>query len=401
MNEKIGGLEKSIYGMIRFRQAIDDSDLIDLGYSGSNFMWNNKREGKSNIQERIDRFFASNLWRDNFEYVMVEHLGFHTSDHHPILLNFDKISRQLKCSYSDIRELEKLVEVLIDSEELFWKQCSRVEWLEARDRNSKFFHARATARKKKNYVQRLLNSEGRFEDTVEGMAWVTQEYFQALFKTSFPSPADINVNHCLVGKVLSGKRVNREAFKSLIEQLWSLFGAVETELVGVNTFMFYFNNQVDRDRIWQRGPWYFEKSLIALEKPTGAGNISFLGFNKVELWVQISDVPIMCMNRRTAKWLAEHIGVVIDIPSGSKECWGRYMRVKVQIDILKPLKQWLRLTFDKSDNIVVVGLKYERLPKFCYAYGKIRHGIKECFDIEARTEALEGKLTKFGLWPQF
>ncbi|TXG54079.1 hypothetical protein EZV62_019335 [Acer yangbiense] len=53
---------------------------------------------------------------------------------------------------------------------------------------------------------------------------------------------------------------------------------------------------------------------------------------------------------------------------------------------------------DKSDNIVVVGLKYERLPEFCYACGKIGHGIKECLDIEARNEALTGKTTKFGSW---
>jgi hypothetical protein len=35
MNEKLGGSEKSISGMIRFRQAVDKCDLIDLGFSGS------------------------------------------------------------------------------------------------------------------------------------------------------------------------------------------------------------------------------------------------------------------------------------------------------------------------------------------------------------------------------
>ncbi|KAK2657081.1 hypothetical protein Ddye_010133 [Dipteronia dyeriana] len=74
------------------------------------------------------------------------------------------------------------------------------------------------------------------------------------------------------------------------------------------------------------------------------------------------------------------------------------MRVKVQIDITKPLKRWLRLKLDKSDDIVAVGLKYERLPEFCYACGKIGYGIKECLDKEARTEALEGKIMKFGSW---
>ncbi|TXG69859.1 hypothetical protein EZV62_004794 [Acer yangbiense] len=113
---------------------------------------------------------------------------------------------------------------------------------------------------------------------------------------------EAEVNHCLVGKVLSGKRVNIEAFRTLIEQLWSPFGA------------------------------------------------------------------------------------------------GKFMRVKVQLDIQKPLKRWLCLKLDKSDNIVVVWLRYERLLEFCYACGKIRHGIKECLDTEARNEALAGKTTKFGSW---
>ncbi|KAK3223533.1 hypothetical protein Dsin_010558 [Dipteronia sinensis] len=206
------------------------------------------------------------------------------------------------------------------------------------------------------------------------------------------------VDHCLVGKVLSGKKVNRDAFKGLIEQLWSQFGKVEIESVGENIFMFYFTNMEDRNRIWQRGPWYFDKSLIALEKPTGMGDISCLGFNTVELWVQIHDVPIMCMNRRTAKWLAEQIGGVIDIPTEPKDCWGKFMRVKVQLTIPKPLKRWLRLKLDDSDTVVMVGLKYERLPDFCYACGKIGHVIKECLDVGARTEALSGQFTKYGSW---
>ncbi|TXG48580.1 hypothetical protein EZV62_024455 [Acer yangbiense] len=40
------------------------------------------------------------------------------------------------------------------------------------------------------------------------------------------------VDRCLVGKVLSGKEVNREAFKGLIERIWSPFGQVDVELVG-------------------------------------------------------------------------------------------------------------------------------------------------------------------------
>ncbi|TXG56775.1 hypothetical protein EZV62_018088 [Acer yangbiense] len=173
---------------------------------------------------------------------------------------------------------------------------------------------------------------------------------------------------------------------------------VAIEAVGVNIFMFHFINQEEQNHIWQRGSWYFDKSLIILEKPEGMGNISLLRFNKVELWIQIHDVPIMCMNRRTAKWMAKQLGKVIEIPMESKDCWGKFMKVKVLIDISKSLKRWLRLKLDKSTNILMVSLKYERLPEFCYVCGRIGHASKECFDEEAKIEALKGDLTKYGSW---
>ncbi|TXG57799.1 hypothetical protein EZV62_015628 [Acer yangbiense] len=207
-----------------------------------------------------------------------------------------------------------------------------------------------------------------------------------------------DVDKCLVGRVLSGKKVNRDAFKGLIEQIWSPFGQVEVELVGENTFMFYFINKEDRNRVWLRGPWHFGNSLIVLEKPEGSGNISKLGFNRADIWVQIHDIPIMCMNRRTTRWLAEQIGEVVEIPSESRECWGKYIRVKVKIDITKPLKQWLKLKLGKFEEVTMVGLKYERLSEFCFTCGRIGHGNKECLDEEARKLALEGLPMKFRSW---
>ncbi|KAK3221487.1 hypothetical protein Dsin_008512 [Dipteronia sinensis] len=40
-----------------------------------------------------------------------------------------------------------------------------------------------------------------------------------------------DVDRCLVRKVMAGKKVNREAFKGLIEQIWNPFGSVEIEMV--------------------------------------------------------------------------------------------------------------------------------------------------------------------------
>ncbi|KAK3193018.1 hypothetical protein Dsin_024328 [Dipteronia sinensis] len=62
------------------------------------------------------------------------------------------------------------------------------------------------------------------------------------------------VSHCLVGKVLAGKRINREAFTNVIEQLWSSIGVVEVEMMDENLFVFYFPRNEDRVLVWAKGP---------------------------------------------------------------------------------------------------------------------------------------------------
>ncbi|TXG46781.1 hypothetical protein EZV62_026075 [Acer yangbiense] len=207
-----------------------------------------------------------------------------------------------------------------------------------------------------------------------------------------------DVSHCLIGKVLSGKKVNREAFINMINQLWSPFGQVEIEVIADNIFMFFFTKSEDRDAVWRRGPWHFDNHLIVLEKPIGAGEISELGFDKVDMWVQIHNLPLMYMNRRAARSLAEEIGQVIEIPADAKECRGKFLRVKVRIDVNKPLKRFIKLAVDDTERVVVAPLIYERLPKFCYACGKLGHVLRECPNDEARIDALEGVSTQFGAW---
>ncbi|KAK3218464.1 hypothetical protein Dsin_012434 [Dipteronia sinensis] len=90
-----------------------------------------------------------------------------------------------------IRTIEKDVEGLLYCDEIYWKQRSRVDWLGAGDRNSRYFHAKATARKKKNHISSLLDTAGRTQETEEGMAVVVSDFFASLFKSVNPPMEDI------------------------------------------------------------------------------------------------------------------------------------------------------------------------------------------------------------------
>lgn len=67
------------------RHVVDRNRLIDLGYSGCG--WNNKRVGKANIQERLDRGFVNEHWHLLFPNASILCLTTSHSDHMSILLN--------------------------------------------------------------------------------------------------------------------------------------------------------------------------------------------------------------------------------------------------------------------------------------------------------------------------
>ncbi|KAF7121272.1 hypothetical protein RHSIM_Rhsim13G0210000 [Rhododendron simsii] len=86
--EKSGGRDKEGWEMQDFRNFIDDNDLIDVGYVGYPFTWNNKRGGRDNIRMRLDRAVVNPRWRVDFPNGALLHLKPGGSDHCPILLRY-------------------------------------------------------------------------------------------------------------------------------------------------------------------------------------------------------------------------------------------------------------------------------------------------------------------------
>lgn len=84
--DKKGGRQMVSSSRFNLRQLTDDLGLIDLGFTGKRFTWNNRRSGLDNIQERIDRGFANDAWRMLFPHANITHLVALKSDHCPLML---------------------------------------------------------------------------------------------------------------------------------------------------------------------------------------------------------------------------------------------------------------------------------------------------------------------------
>jgi hypothetical protein len=63
-------------------------------------------------------------------------------------------------NWRHIQSIERDLDELLECEEIFWRQRSRVTWLREGDCNTKFFHAKASSLKKRNVLHGLFDAVG-------------------------------------------------------------------------------------------------------------------------------------------------------------------------------------------------------------------------------------------------
>ena len=81
-----------------------------------------------------------------------------------------------------INILRREINELIRHEEMYWRQRSRSLWLPTGDKNTIFFHQRASQRKKKNSIEGLHDKDGVWQTDLGQITSIVEEYYADLFK---------------------------------------------------------------------------------------------------------------------------------------------------------------------------------------------------------------------------
>eukprot|EP00253_Pinus_taeda_P002898 PITA_02898 len=90
-----------------------------------------------------------------------------------------------------IRDLTARKNELLLKEEITWRLKSRALWLREGDRNSKFFHSFANARRKINTIWNIRDSGGDFLSTQEEISNEASAFFHHHYKRGYSSPIDM------------------------------------------------------------------------------------------------------------------------------------------------------------------------------------------------------------------
>lgn len=191
------------------------------------------------------------------------------------------------------------------------------------------------------------------------------------------SLSGLNPRLCLVGKFITEGVVDFSAMQQTFAALWRPGKGVCIRELDVNLFVFQFYHELDVRRVLDGSPWSFNRKAIILKRMEG-NNPRCMKLDSLDLWVQIHDLPIGCMSERIIKEVGNFVGTFVESCSKNFDRdWKEYMRVRVSIDLSKPLKRRMKIR-KSGDEWQWIVFKYENVPSFCFICGLLGHSEKFC-----------------------
>ncbi|GJX68843.1 RNA-directed DNA polymerase, eukaryota, reverse transcriptase zinc-binding domain protein [Tanacetum coccineum] len=184
-----GGYQPDI-AMREFKECVQLIEVMDVNATGLHFTWNQKPKGSKGILKKIDRIMCNHPFLDDFRGSFAIFQPYRISDHSPCVLRIPKVSRPkpkpFKFSnfliYKEgfrnvvstgwnlnvhgcamyrvvkrLKGLKLLFEASLD-EERFLRQKSKIEWLNAGDANTAYFHRIVKSKCARNRIEMVRDS---------------------------------------------------------------------------------------------------------------------------------------------------------------------------------------------------------------------------------------------------
>lgn len=360
-NEILGLEEHSQYdvspwipqGMSDFQDVANYCNLTDMGYQGSKFTWCNKRE-EGLICKKLDRVLINEKWLHSSQAYCVFEPGGCSAMFIPLMeshwstmealfhltsamfrlmkhlkalkqplrslskLKLGNLPKKTKEAYNDLCEKQKATlempcvlaiqaettayekwQRLAILEEEFYKQRSKLHWLEVGDGNNKVFHNAIKIREVRNGIREIVRGDGTIAKTDEAIKEEAENFFTQ-FMTDIPEDFEgISVERLreLLGfqcSVMDCEKLVKDVSKEEIKEvLFRMKGSKSPGPDGYTAEFFKEAWQVIRDDVTVAIQSFFVKGFL----PKGLNStILALVPKKEESRVMKDYRPISCCN---------------------------------------------------------------------------------------------------------
>jgi len=170
------------------------------------------------------------------------------------------------------------------------------------------------------------------------------------------------LEHCLIGRVLVDREIQFAYFSKRMSRAWNPGKQVTITKSVADCYLFQFYHKVDANRILDKGPWLYDNFHIVMDRISPGVVPNFVPLNHIDFWVQVHGLPFGFIQPKVGQGLGSFLGT-LKAYDGRNSIHGAYMRIKVAIDVIVPLKKEWRV---RASNgvFVTVNFKYEKLGVF-------------------------------------
>ena len=201
----------------------------------------------------------------------------------------------------------------------------------------------------------------------------------------------------IVARFLTRRPLNLEAIANTFSPLWRSKSGFKVRNIGNHVTLFSFENISDVERILSSEPWSFDKHIMVLSRYEKENPINASELNKVAFWVQVYDIPLRFRNKEIAEQICEIVGTILHPSEDTDNEGGSFIRVRVMVDISKPLCRGRRISLEDG-KAHWVSFKYERLPNLFYWCGCLTHNDRDCEKWIESEGSLKPEEQQFGSW---
>lgn len=201
---------------------------------------------------------------------------------------------------------------------------------------------------------------------------------------------------CLIGRYLTEKNINNRAMQTKMADVWKPAMGVNIKEIESGIYLFQFYHREDLNWVLQGGSWSFDNAMLVINIiPPGEDPLKVPLWH-LRIWVQIHELPAGFMSETVGKQLGNFFGEFLEYDAkNNSSIWREYMRVKIRLDVRKPLKRKKKIT-RKNGTEFIVHCKYERLGDFCFKCGSVSHTERFCRKFLDRKD--EDGTKEWGSW---
>jgi hypothetical protein len=178
----------------------------------------------------------------------------------------------------------------------------------------------------------------------------------------------------------SRKSYNPQYLSSDMINAWGIQKLATVEKIGDYIFKIEFVKEEDKVRVLDGGPWRHKGDVLIVAHYDGLILSSENCIKSIGLWVRLYDLPTAMMKPIMAQQLGGGGQLGEFIKSDSR--FLGYLRVRVKYPLGKPLLPKLAVKVKRRCQMLIT-LRYENTPHFCFSCGHIGHMAVNCEDSTA------------------